>query len=130
MTYLERRFADRWRQQSGVRHVKSEERPESLEQALDRIRRAGRPRRGPRGSGRASPRHPSSFCFAWVVRERIAKGNWADGIGRSPRDTPTSETPGVDGGGLAQQLKELAELHQAGVLSDEEFTQAKQKLLG
>jgi len=39
MTYLERRFADRWRQQSGFRHVKSEERPESLEQALDRIKR-------------------------------------------------------------------------------------------
>jgi len=39
MTYLERRFADRWRQQSGVRHVKSEERTESLEQILGRLHR-------------------------------------------------------------------------------------------
>jgi transposase len=37
MTYLEHRFADRWRQQSGVRHVKSEERTESLEQMVDRL---------------------------------------------------------------------------------------------
>jgi hypothetical protein len=39
MAYFERRFAAPWPQQSGVRHVKSEERPESLEQALDRIKR-------------------------------------------------------------------------------------------
>jgi hypothetical protein len=28
-----------------------------------------------------------------------------------------------------QQLKELAQLHDAGILSDEEFTAAKQKVL-
>jgi hypothetical protein len=81
----------------------------------------------PVGRGAATKWQP----LLGLVRERIAKGTWADGIGTSPTDaTPISETPRVDGGGLAQQLKELAELHQAGVLSDEEFTQAKQKLLG
>jgi len=39
MTYLERRFADRWRQQSGVRHVKSDERNESLEEMVARLGR-------------------------------------------------------------------------------------------
>jgi transposase len=39
MTYLERRFASRWRQQSGARHVKGERENESMEQTLERIQR-------------------------------------------------------------------------------------------
>jgi hypothetical protein len=36
MTYLERRFAARWRQQSGARYVKDES-PESMEETLRRL---------------------------------------------------------------------------------------------
>lgn len=39
MTYLERRFATRWRQQSGARYVKDERPNESLEESLARIQR-------------------------------------------------------------------------------------------
>jgi len=37
MTYLERRFASRWQQQSGARQVTDGKPPESMEQALGRI---------------------------------------------------------------------------------------------
>jgi hypothetical protein len=37
MTYLERRFSSRWRQQSGVRYVKKDGEPESIEQLLQRF---------------------------------------------------------------------------------------------
>ena len=39
---------------------------------------------------------------------------------------PVEQAPGVD---LTAQLQQLAQLHDAGVLSDEEFAAAKQKLL-
>ena len=39
---------------------------------------------------------------------------------------PVEQAPGVD---LTAQLQQLAQLHNAGVLSDEEFAAAKQKLL-
>ena len=34
-----------------------------------------------------------------------------------------------DNNGIAQQLNDLNELHKSGVLTDEEFTKAKKKLL-
>ncbi|HEX3331287.1 MAG TPA: hypothetical protein VHS27_15275 [Gaiellales bacterium] len=37
MTYLERRFASRWRQQSGIRYVKEAPSGRSLEQILDEL---------------------------------------------------------------------------------------------
>jgi phage tail tape-measure protein len=45
-------------------------------------------------------------------------------------DTPPDQ--GTNGGkaNLANELKRLQELHEAGVLTDEEFTAAKAKLLG
>jgi Short C-terminal domain len=64
-----------------------------------------------------------------LVRDRIASGTWADDIGRPPSEA-SPDDQGQGGGRLAQQLKELAALHQAGALSDEEFAQAKRKLLG
>jgi hypothetical protein len=39
---------------------------------------------------------------------------------------PAEQAPGVD---LTAQLQQLAQLHESGVLSDEEFASAKQKLL-
>lgn len=46
---------------------------------------------------------------------------------------PAAATPAAGGGGagsLSDQLKQLASLHESGVLSDDEFAAAKQKLLG
>jgi hypothetical protein len=43
---------------------------------------------------------------------------------------PPAGAPSGSGSDLAGQLRELAALHDAGVLSDDEFEQAKQKLLG
>jgi len=37
MTYLERRFATRWRQQSGIRYAKEAPSGRSLEQILDEL---------------------------------------------------------------------------------------------
>jgi Short C-terminal domain len=66
-----------------------------------------------------------------LVRERIAKRYWTDGIGAPPpaaaQTAPTTKDSTVD---LVGQLKELAELRDSGVLSDEEFLQAKHQLLG
>jgi hypothetical protein len=81
----------------------------------------------PVGRGAAAKWQPTLA----LVRERISKGVWSDGIGAPPTQaTPISPTPTSPGSGLTEQLKGLAELHEAGALSDEEFTQAKQKLLG
>ena len=44
-----------------------------------------------------------------------------------PPPAPAAAAPGSD---LTAQLQQLAQLHTAGVLSDEEFAAAKQKLLG
>jgi hypothetical protein len=38
MTYLERRFSSRWRQQSGTRYI-DRDKHESLEDVLDRVAR-------------------------------------------------------------------------------------------
>lgn len=51
----------------------------------------------------------------------------------SQEAAPAPETP-TDAGGISadvmQQLKQLGELHEQGVLTDEEFAQQKAKLLG
>jgi hypothetical protein len=66
-----------------------------------------------------------------LVRERLAKGYWTDGVGAAPPEAaPDLKSPANTGtGDLAAQIKELAALHEAGALSDDEFAQAKQKLL-
>ena len=46
---------------------------------------------------------------------------------RQPRAAPATPAPAVSD--LTSQLQQLSQLHNAGVLSDEEFAQAKQKLL-
>ncbi|MGV2982096.1 SHOCT domain-containing protein [Microbacterium sp. AGC85] len=43
--------------------------------------------------------------------------------------TPGSPTAGSSGDEMIAQLQQLASLHEAGVLSDDEFASAKQKLL-
>jgi 3-oxoacyl-ACP reductase-like protein len=42
---------------------------------------------------------------------------------------PAAASAPAAGGGIADQLQQLADLKQSGVLSDEEFEAAKQKLL-
>jgi transposase len=39
MTYLERRFSSRWRQQSGARYVRDDSEKETMEQMLERMQR-------------------------------------------------------------------------------------------
>jgi len=49
-----------------------------------------------------------------------------------PPPTPApapAPAPAAAGSDLTSQLQQLSQLHNAGVLSDEEFSQAKQKLL-
>jgi hypothetical protein len=50
----------------------------------------------------------------------------ADAQAQQQNTAPAEATPGTD---LTTQLQQLAQLHDAGVLSDEEFATAKQKLL-
>lgn len=67
-----------------------------------------------------------------LVRERLAKGYWTDGVGAAPAEPAADPAQPTNSGSvdLAAQIKELAALHEAGALSDDEFAQAKQKLLG
>ncbi|MEI6501285.1 MAG: SHOCT domain-containing protein [Armatimonadota bacterium] len=68
--------------------------------------------------------------YLQMIRNRIDKGYWEDGIGESgPPSVQSSPTQLSGGDSLADQLKTLTELHGAGALSDEEFAQAKGKLL-
>jgi hypothetical protein len=50
----------------------------------------------------------------------------ADAQAQQQYAAPVEQAPGAD---LTAQLQQLAQLHNAGVLSDEEFAAAKQKLL-
>jgi len=63
-----------------------------------------------------------------LIRDRIAKGFWSDGIG--PAASQSEVVPKEEASNdLASQLSTLGELHSSGTLSDEEFEQAKRKLL-
>jgi hypothetical protein len=48
----------------------------------------------------------------------------------APPPPPAAEAPASGGDDLTAQLLKLADLHTAGVLSDDEFAAAKAKLLG
>jgi hypothetical protein len=48
---------------------------------------------------------------------------------RAPRKQAVSETPAPPGSSPSAELERLAALHERGVLSDEEFQQAKQRVL-
>jgi hypothetical protein len=47
-----------------------------------------------------------------------------------PAAAPPAAAPGAAGGEVPTRLAELGKLHDQGVLTDEEFAQAKAKLLG
>ena len=59
-----------------------------------------------------------------AVRARIASGGPSTSQPPAPRSTTAAQGPDV-----YEQLKKLSELHTAGILTDEEFTAKKQRLL-
>jgi hypothetical protein len=72
---------------------------------------------------------------ATAVSNRVSRrqaSRWAE---QSPQQVQYEQAPAQPqaapaGGDPMQQLKELGELHQSGVLTDEEFAAQKAKLLG
>jgi hypothetical protein len=54
----------------------------------------------------------------------------ADAAAQAQQATPAPAPAAAEGSDLTAQLQQLAQLHNAGVLSDEEFAAAKAKLLG
>jgi hypothetical protein len=54
----------------------------------------------------------------------------ADAAAQAQQATPAPAPTAAEGSDLTAQLQQLAQLHNAGVLSDEEFAAAKAKLLG
>jgi hypothetical protein len=63
-----------------------------------------------------------------VIGDR--QGHWSDGIGVQPPEVTSLPQRKTEHGDLPTQIKELAALHESGALSDDEFAQAKQRLLG
>jgi len=80
------------------------------------------------GSNKSDPaKAPNAIPVAaeWPkVKEAVAKLQHLIDDSHNPSATPTSD------GSLADEMRKLAELHDAGVLADEEFAAAKQRLLG
>lgn len=62
----------------------------------------------------------ATALIAWLIARWRIRSSWA---------TPGVEAPGAISSTIAKGLAELAELHRKGVLSDEEFARAKNKLL-
>jgi hypothetical protein len=60
---------------------------------------------------------------AWIRKHPSFRGN-------VPQNAPTTAPRGAAGNDIADQLSKLAQLRDAGVLSEEEFNRAKAKLLG
>jgi Short C-terminal domain len=86
-------------------------------------------------SGRTAPRGEKPQYGSWGERGRIAKGLAARVRGglvdHAPRKNgaPLNGTP-PNGVELVDELARLADLHRSGALSDAEFAQAKERLLG
>jgi hypothetical protein len=62
----------------------------------------------------------ATASIAWVIARWRIRSSWA---------TVDVEPPVAISNTIAKGLSELADLHRTGVLSDEEFTRAKSKLL-
>jgi hypothetical protein len=77
-------------------------------------------------TGRTASRGNEAQYGSWGERGRIAKGLAArvrGALGEEPEDTS-------DGPALVSELLTLVDLHRSGALTDDEFVQAKQRLLG
>jgi hypothetical protein len=73
---------------------------------------------------------------ATAVSNRVSRrqaGRWADQepqANAQPVDAQPAAAPQTDMGDQIEQLKQLAELRDQGVLSDQEFEAQKRKILG
>lgn len=54
----------------------------------------------------------------------------AQAAGEAPQAAPAAAAPAQGGGDYLAELQELAKLHQAGILTDEEFAAKKSQILG
>jgi hypothetical protein len=63
-------------------------------------------------------------------QEQAAGASQAAGPQQTREQAPAPAVPAQPGPSMTEQLKQLAELHGQGVLSDVEFANAKAKLLG
>jgi Short C-terminal domain len=85
-------------------------------------------------SGRTAPRGEKQQYGSWGERGRIAKGLAARVRGglvdHRPQREGASNGSATNGAAFVDELARLAELHRSGALSDAEFAQAKQRLLG
>lgn len=85
-----------------------------------------------RGLGRMVARTAVVAGTATVVSGKVHQHQQAKQDAENPEAPPAVAEAGADadaGDDVVSQLKELAALHTAGVLSDEEFASAKAKLL-
>jgi hypothetical protein len=67
-----------------------------------------------------------------MMQQQIDQAAAAAVAAQQPAPPPAAAAPGAAPGEdpMITKLKELAQLHQAGILSDEEFAAAKARLLG
>ena len=66
---------------------------------------------------------------ATSVSNRVSRRQAERWAQQEPQQAP-AQAPAAPAADPIQQLKELGELHQSGVLTDEEFTAQKAKVLG
>ena len=93
------------------------------------------PRQGERYPVWYDPADPSNWAFAMIADDegratmRQMFGEVADTF--TGMNTPAPPAPGAQQGqDTVEQLKQLADLHAQGILTDEEFAAQKKKLLG
>ncbi len=63
-----------------------------------------------------------------VERRRAGATNLS--VGQAPPPPPPAASPAEAAEGMVEQLRQLAKLRDAGVLTEEEFTAQKRRLLG
>ena len=61
---------------------------------------------------------------------RLSDVEQQQGYGAPPPQAPPPQAPPAQANPMLDQLNQLADLHKQGVLTDDEFTAAKAKLLG
>jgi hypothetical protein len=71
---------------------------------------------------------------AYAIGKRRAQVEAEDAQADAPVEQPGAQEPAAPAGGLSeaavQQLEQLGKLKEEGILTEEEFNQQKQKLLG
>ncbi|WP_019147207.1 SHOCT domain-containing protein [Timonella senegalensis] len=73
---------------------------------------------------------PMGAPVAPVAPEAIAPAVAGAGVPGAGVPAPPAPAPGVPGDDLIARLQQLGQLHQQGILTDQEFAAAKQQILG